>query len=85
MALAAEVGDVDVGANVSVDVGVGVGVDEVPLVELVPQATSKTSSIMLFKASTVPFEFRAVAHLHRREFVDPVSHRDCEDISETIS
>ena len=54
MAPVAALGEVDVGARVGIDVGDGVGVDVVPLVELLPQATSNTTSIRLHKASTVP-------------------------------
>jgi len=54
MAPLAALGEVDVGARVGVDVGADVGVDVVPLVELLPQATSSTTSIRLLKASIVP-------------------------------
>ena len=54
MAPLAALGEVDVGARVSVDVGADVGVDVVPLVELLPHASSKTTSIRLLKASIDP-------------------------------
>ena len=54
MAPVAALGEVDVGARVGVDVGDGVGV--VPLVELLPQATSNTTSTRLLKAIIVPFD-----------------------------
>ena len=47
-------GDVGVAAVVGVDVGAGVGVEVVPLVELPPQATSRTARIKLHKARVVP-------------------------------
>ena len=56
MAPLAALGEVDVGARVGVDVGADVGVDVAPLVELLPQATSNTTSIRLLKVSKVPFE-----------------------------
>ena len=56
MAPLAALGEVDVGARVGVDVGADVGVDVVPLVELLPQATSSTTSKRLLKARIVPLD-----------------------------
>jgi len=56
MAPVAADGEVDVGARVGVDVGADVGVDVVPLVELLPQATSNTASKRLLKARIVPLD-----------------------------
>jgi len=56
MAPVAALGEVDVGARVGVDVGADVGVDVVPLVELLPQATSSTTSKRLLKARIVPLD-----------------------------
>ena len=58
MAPDAAVGEVggEVGVEVGGDVGTGVGVDVVPLVLLPPQATSKTASIKLHKASKIPLD-----------------------------
>ena len=56
MAPVAAVGDVGDGARVGAAVGTGVGVDEVPVVELLPQATSNSINTRLLNASTVPLE-----------------------------
>jgi len=56
MAPVAALGEVDVGARVGVDVGADVGVEVVPLVELLPQATSNTASKRLLKARIVPLD-----------------------------